>query len=66
MHKLAWLCSGAILAIVLWLAPAPSVHAAINAQNLGAKYDGTQSNITFRVYSSRATRIEVWLYKTAS
>ncbi|MEW6734427.1 MAG: isoamylase, partial [Acidobacteriota bacterium] len=23
----------------------------------------TQSNITFRVYSSRATRIEVWLYK---
>ena len=40
--------------------------AAINGQNLGAKYDATQSNITFRVYSSRATRIEVSIYKTAS
>ena len=40
--------------------------AAINAQNLGAKYDATQSNINFRVYSSRATRIEVSIYKTAS
>jgi glycogen operon protein len=29
---------------------------------LGAQYDATRSNITFRVYSSRATRIEVWLY----
>ena len=51
---------------VLSLAPAPAAQAAINAQNLGAKYDGTQSNITFRVYSSRATRIEVFLYKTPS
>ena len=49
----AWLFSSAALA-------------AINAQNLGAKYDATQSNITFRVYSSRATRIEVSIYKTAS
>lgn len=57
---------GLLLAFVLLLAPAPAVRAAINAQNLGAKYDGTQSNITFRVYSSRATRIEVWLYKTPS
>ncbi|MCI0572125.1 MAG: isoamylase [Myxococcaceae bacterium] len=39
---------------------------AINRLNLGAAYDGTQSNITFRVYSSRATRIEVWLYAAAS
>ncbi|MCY1073016.1 isoamylase [Archangium lansingense] len=29
---------------------------------LGAQYDATKSNITFRVYSSRATRIEVYLY----
>ncbi len=43
-----------------------SALAAINAQNLGAKYDATQSNINFRVYSSRATRIEVSIYKTAS
>ena len=32
---------------------------------LGASYDASKSNITFRVYSSRATRIEVWIYKTA-
>jgi glycogen operon protein len=32
---------------------------------LGANYDATKSNITFNVYSSAATRIEVWLYKTA-
>ncbi len=32
---------------------------------LGASYDATQSNITFRVYSSRATRIEVYLYSQA-
>lgn len=38
--------------------------AAINSQSLGAKYDATSSNITFRVYSSRATRIEVAIYKT--
>jgi isoamylase len=64
------LCSGTVgtvlCAFALWLAVVPGVQAAINAQNLGAKYDGTQSNITFRVYSSRATRIELWLYRTAS
>jgi glycogen operon protein len=31
---------------------------------LGAQYDSTKSNITFNVYSSRATRIEVYIYKT--
>lgn len=55
-----------LLAFTLMVAVAPSAQAAINAQNLGAKYDATQANITFRVYSSRATRIEVFLYKTPS
>ena len=41
-------------------------QAAINTLNLGGHYDATQANIDFRVYSSRATRIEVWLYKTPS
>ena len=36
--------------------------AAINANGLGSSYDSTQSNVIFRVYSSRATRIEVDLY----
>ncbi|MBN1205571.1 MAG: glycogen-debranching protein [Myxococcaceae bacterium] len=31
---------------------------------LGARYDAAKANITFRVYSSRATRLELWLYKT--
>lgn len=38
--------------------------AAINAYSLGASYDSTQTNVVFRVYSSRATRIEVDLYAT--
>lgn len=41
-------------------------YAAINSMNLGAKYDGTNANINFRVYSSRATRIELYIYKTAT
>jgi isoamylase len=36
--------------------------AAINANALGPSYDSTQTNAAFRVYSSRATRIEVELY----
>jgi hypothetical protein len=36
--------------------------AAINAYGLGASYDSTQSNVIFRVYSSRAPRIDVYLY----
>jgi glycogen operon protein len=51
--------------LVSALVLAQPAQAAINAQNLGAKYDSPKSNITFRVYSSRATRIEVWIYKTA-
>jgi isoamylase len=43
-------------------APIVSAHAAIDAQHLGARYDTTNSNIVFRVYSSRATRIELDLY----
>ncbi len=55
-----------LLSIVLTSLPVPPAQAAINTHNLGAKLDATQANITFRVYSSRATRIEVWLYKTPS
>src|SRR5271169_2386354 len=36
--------------------------AAINAYGLGASYNSTQSNVVFRVYSSRATRIDIYLY----
>ncbi len=41
-------------------------QASIDSLALGGRYDGTQANINFRVFSSRATRIEVWIYKTPS
>jgi len=40
--------------------------AAINSAQLGASYDATQANVNFRIYSSRATRIELYLYSTAT
>ena len=40
--------------------------AAINASALGGAYDAGHTSINFKVYSSRATRIELWLYASAS
>jgi isoamylase len=40
--------------------------AAINASALGAAYDAGHTSVNFKVYSSRATRIELWLYASAS
>jgi isoamylase len=40
--------------------------AAINASALGAAYNAGHTAITFKVYSSRATRIELWLYAAGS
>ena len=54
------------MCVAMSLGLASPAQAAIDAYALGAKYDATQANITFKVYSSRATRIEVWIYKTAS
>ena len=48
----------------LCFAAVPSLsQAAVNSQNLGAKYNSAASNITFRVYSSEATRMELDLFK---
>ena len=52
----------ATAACVLWVSS--PAFAAIDAQRLGARYNATASAIDFRVYSSRATRIEVAVYKT--
>jgi glycogen operon protein len=51
--------------LLVALAAGPAA-AAIDALSLGGRYDGTQANINFRVFSSRATRIEVWIYKIPS
>jgi glycogen operon protein len=40
--------------------------AAINPSKLGASYDATKANLTFKVYSGRATRIELYLYSAAT
>ncbi len=54
-----------VTAAMPWWASS-TAHASINALNLGAKYDATRANMDFKVYSARATRIEVWIYKTPS
>lgn len=46
-------------------ASAPA-SAAINPNKLGAAYDATKANVTFKVYSGKATRIELYLYSTAT
>ena len=40
----------------------PTAGAEINRLNLGAQFDHTGTQVTFRVYSSRANRIELCLY----
>jgi isoamylase len=37
-------------------------RAEINANNLGARYDTAAASVTFRIYSSRASRIDLELY----
>lgn len=64
--RLNKLLAGMLLAAATVLAlPSSSAHAAINSMNLGAKYDGTKANISFQVYSSRASRIELYVYANA-
>jgi len=48
------------------LLAAPACQAAINPGALGARYDAGQANVTFKVYSGRATRIELFVYSAAS
>ncbi len=55
---LAALITGALLGAPAW--------AAINPNKLGAAYDATKANVTFKVYSGKATRIELYLYSTAT
>ena len=59
LARLALLC-------LLPLALAPAAEASIDARRLGARYDSSGQSITFRVYSARATRMMVYLYKSAS
>jgi isoamylase len=55
----------ALLAFACLFTICVRASAAINADGLGASYDSTRSHVIFRVYSSRATRIEVDVYASA-
>ena len=46
------------------VSPTVPAQAGIDTQTLGGRYSG--SNVTFRVYSSRATRIAVYVYAAAT
>ncbi|KRC00936.1 isoamylase [Duganella sp. Root198D2] len=48
------------------LLASPVIHAAINANSLGAAYDAAKSSINFKIYSSRAARIDLYLYSAAT
>ncbi|MBK8401088.1 MAG: glycogen-debranching protein [Propionivibrio sp.] len=54
------------LALACGALGAAPAGAAINASQLGATYNANRSAIAFKVYSSRATRIELWLYAAPS
>src|SRR6185503_6916818 len=51
-----------VSALLIGAAAVTPARAGINSMNLGASYDAQQANVTFRVYSSTATRIMVYLY----
>jgi glycogen operon protein len=55
---------GLLVLLVVGPSLCPTASAAVNPNGLGARYNADGS-ITFKVYSSRATRIMVYLYKTS-
>lgn len=61
-----WGLTLVILCLCLAAAFVDPARAQINRNTLGARYDATKANIVFRVFSSRATRIELCLYSTAT
>ena len=61
MTKLRAVAASFLLFFCLQLTTLSTAHAAINSMNLGANYSSDKSQITFRVYSSQATRIVLYL-----
>lgn len=62
--KLTQLSLALLCALGIGMASLPA-SAAINTDNLGASYTTNQSDVSFRVYSSRAAHLEVYVYATA-
>jgi isoamylase len=59
-----WLLTRTV--ILLWCLWAARSGWAVGLNNLGATYDSNLTHLTFRVYSSTATRIDVYLYDQPS
>ncbi len=55
---------GIVFCLMMALFAVPDTHASIDSMNLGASYSSNNSQITFRVYSSQATRIVLYLYSS--
>jgi isoamylase len=54
----------ALVLLLLWpLIPPGVARGDIDSLKLGARYDSSGTNITFRIFSARAERIELYLYK---
>jgi isoamylase len=51
-----------LLLVVIWT----TIPCRGRGQGFGASFDATLANITFRLYSLRATRVEVWIYAKAT
>jgi isoamylase len=62
--KLTKLSLALLVALGAGMASLPAI-AAINTDNLGASYTTNQSSVSFRVFSSRATHLEVYVYAAA-
>jgi isoamylase len=61
MKHLKQLALAIACALFAAVTPTPA-HASIDSMNLGASYNSGQTEITFRVYSSQATNIVLYLY----
>ena len=60
MRHLKFLATALLCAILT--AAGVSAHASIDSMQLGATYTSSNANITFRIYSSQATLMVVYLY----
>ena len=61
MKQLRLFAAAILCALLAAIAPTPA-HASIDSMNLGATYNSGQTEITFRVYSSQATNLVLYLY----
>ena len=65
--RTALLLVAALVLVLTGVSPRFTASArAASVPSLGAHYDATGSSIAFSVYSSRATRVDVYIYKAAS